>query len=66
MKDNYKSRIISNASGIILGMGSAIERGRYIVKSALIGWTHTQNGPCAMPLQLLTHWGLVTHIWTGL
>ena len=30
-------------SGIILGMGSANERRRYIVTASLIGWTHTQN-----------------------
>ena len=31
--------------GIILGMGSANERWRYIVMSSLIGWAHTQNDP---------------------
>ena len=30
---------------IILGMGSANERLRYIVMS-IIGWAHTQNEPC--------------------
>ena len=29
--------------GIILGMGWANERRRYIVTSFLIGWAHTQN-----------------------
>ena len=33
--------------GIILGMGSANERRRYIVTSSLIGWAHTQNDNCA-------------------
>ena len=33
---------------IILGMGSANERRRYIVTSFLIGWAHTQNDPCIM------------------
>ena len=32
--------------GIILGMGSANERRRYIVTSSLIGWAHTYNDPC--------------------
>ena len=31
--------------GIILCMGSANERRRYIVTSSLIGWTHIQNDP---------------------
>ena len=35
----------SISSGIILGMGSANERWRYIVTSFLIGWAHTQNDP---------------------
>ena len=30
-------------SGIILGMGSANERKRFIVTPPLIGWAHTQN-----------------------
>ena len=34
--------------GIILCMRPANERRRYIVKSPLIGWTHTQNDPCTM------------------
>ena len=32
-------------SGVILGMGSANERRRYIVTSSLIGWADTQNDP---------------------
>ena len=32
-------------AGIILGMGSAIERRRYTVTSSLIDWAHTQNDP---------------------
>ena len=31
------------APEIILGMGSANERRRYIVTASLIGWAHTQN-----------------------
>ena len=35
-------------TGIILGMGSANERRRYIhvITPPLIGWIHTQNDPC--------------------
>ena len=33
-------------SGIILGMGSANEKRRYIVTSFLIGWAHAQNDSC--------------------
>ena len=33
---------------IILGMGSAIERRRYIETSALISWAHTQNDPSSV------------------
>ena len=32
--------------GIILCMGWANEKRRYIVTSSLIDWAHTQNGPC--------------------
>ena len=32
-------------AGIILGMGSANERRRYVVPPPLIGWAHTQNDP---------------------
>ena len=35
----------SHISGIVLCMGSANERRRYIVTSSLIGWAHTQNDP---------------------
>ena len=31
--------------GVIQGMVSANERRRYILTSALIGWTHTENEP---------------------
>ena len=30
---------------IILGMGSATQRMRYIVTPHLIGWAHTENDP---------------------
>ena len=36
----------SDSSGIILCMGSASERKRYIVITVLIGRAHTQNDPC--------------------
>ena len=36
-------------TGVILGMGSANERRRYIVKSSLICWAHNQNDPCLHP-----------------
>ena len=36
---------IDRVTGIILAMGSANERRRYIVTSSLIGWAHTQNDP---------------------
>ena len=32
--------------GTILCMHPANERWRYIVTPSLIGWAHTQNGPC--------------------
>ena len=32
-------------AGIILGVGLANERRRYIVTSSLIGWAHTENDP---------------------
>ena len=35
-----------NLTGIILGIGSASER-CYIVTPPVIGWVHTQNGPCS-------------------
>ena len=41
--------LIDNA-GIILGMGSANERRRYIITPPLIGWAHTQNALCNNPL----------------
>ena len=34
---------ITTYAGIILGMGPANERRRYIVTSSLISWVHTQN-----------------------
>ena len=41
--------------GIILGVGLANERRRYIVTSSLIGWAHTQNGPCWIVLMKHTN-----------
>ena len=35
-----------NIAGIILGVGSANERWRYILTSSLIGCVHTRNDPC--------------------
>ena len=37
-------------TGIILGMGSANERRRYIITPPLIGWAHTQNDPWYNPI----------------
>ena len=45
---------VQDGSRIILGMGSANERRRYIVTSSLVGWTHAQNDP----------WGPWLH-WAG-
>ena len=45
--------VVVGYSGIILFMGSAVERRRYIVTSSLIGWAHIQNGPWV----LTQHWG---------
>ena len=42
---NAKSGLLMANSGIILGMGSADERRRYIVTAPLIGWAQTQNDP---------------------
>ena len=41
---------------IILRIGSANERHRYIVTSYFIGSAHTQNGPCAKYTRLPYHW----------
>ena len=41
----YPSTVMSSA-GIILGVGSAIERGPDYVTPSLIGRAHTQNDPC--------------------
>ena len=35
--------VFLNKPGIILGIGSAIERRRYYVTPSLIGWAHTKN-----------------------
>ena len=48
--------------GVILGMGSANERRRYIVTSSLIGWAHTQNDPCQPMMTQFTD----THVISGL
>ena len=45
------SLVLALYRGIILGMGSANERRRYIVTSSLIGWAHTQNGTCWIVLR---------------
>ena len=42
----FRHRCYSNLTGIIWRMRPANERRCYIVTSTLIGWTHTQNGPC--------------------
>ena len=38
--------VIKSLPGVIMGLGSANERRRYIVMSSLMGWVHTQNDPC--------------------
>ena len=48
------SCFISVTRGIILGMGAANERQRYIAMSSLIGWTYTKNDPW----KVMRH-----HIW---
>ena len=35
----------AHKAGIILGMNLGSERRRYIVTSAIIGWTHAQYDP---------------------
>ena len=40
------TRWAQDFTGIILCMGSANERLRYIVTSSLIGWAHTKNDSC--------------------
>ena len=42
MKGTYVMQV---RSGFIMDVDSANEKRRYKVKSSLIGWTHTQNGP---------------------
>ena len=42
----HMSGLPKSTAGMILGMGSANERRCYIVTPSLIGWAHTQNGPC--------------------
>ena len=46
-------------AGIILGMGSANERWRYIVTSSLVGWAHTQND--AVKLGAIVWWTVIAH-----
>ena len=41
-----QNRPLAQYHGIILGIGSANERRRYIVTSSFIGWAHTLNDPC--------------------
>ena len=41
--------VVTETTGIILGMGSANQRRLYIVTSSLIVWAHTQNDLWAIP-----------------
>ena len=43
--EDYHESLGTKETGLILGMGSANERRRYIVTSSLIGWAHAQNDP---------------------
>ena len=49
----HRGRTLTTAPvpGIILGMGSANERRRYIVTSSLIGRAHDKNDPCVQVKQ---------------
>ena len=49
--------IVDTATGIILWMRPANERGCYIVMSSLIGWVHTQNDPCCRRWCFIGSWG---------
>ena len=44
----------ANEAGIILGMGSATERRRYIESPSLIGWAHSQNDLWWRPYQCIS------------
>ena len=46
------------SAGIRLGMGSANERRRYIVKSSSIGWAHRNNNPYWVSRPGASHWSL--------
>ena len=55
-------------SWIIMGVGSANKKRRYIVTSSLIGWGHIQDDPCIFSISyhrpgVLTPWGLLVHDW---
>ena len=45
-----------NHTGIVLGLGSASGRGRYILTSYLIGWVHTQNDLLEIVRRLQCQW----------
>ena len=45
VKTKIKARFVIMDLWIILGLGSANERRRYIVTSSLIGWAHNLNDP---------------------
>ena len=52
-------------TGIILGMGWANERRRYILTSSLIGYAHTQNDPCCTSgiISLILRMGIANERW---
>ena len=54
---------------IILGMGSASERRRYIVTSSLIGWVHNQTYPCIgthLPVVITGYFCHLCRLWSEL
>ena len=56
-KEGYFFSLTPYASGVIPGLRPANERRRYFVTTSLIGWTQTQNHPCACcALWLMWHY----------
>ena len=55
--------MLSGNAGIILGMGSANERRRYIVTSSLTVWTHTQDNPWECVHRNCWYCWVINHSW---
>ena len=55
--------MLSGNAGIILGMGSANERRRYIVTSSLTVWTHTQDNPWGCVHRNCWYCWVINHSW---